>query len=258
MRFSLGFLFFALCQSAIGCSGRPAPHGSGWARQILSRNDFDWATAPFAYGHVHALRGSYSAHHVDQFIGPMLSARDSVLRMLQLADTSRDVEIFLVDDRDQMARVVGRPIAGMVQQGERSAIFVFNDHYRPFLHHELTHLYSLADWGIPPTGRWVSEALASLATGSCQGHSIDEIVAGFDAVPWHELRDNFERLPEMIGYQEGASVLQFIHQRDGIAGVHRVWDGDTSYFALEPQWRAHLRSVKPAQLDTARLKNNGC
>jgi hypothetical protein len=66
--------------------------------------------------------------------------------------------------------LVGRPLAGFVQQDEATAFFVWTSAYRAPLRHELAHLYTFQRWGQPPAGAaatWLVEGIGAWAGGPC-------------------------------------------------------------------------------------------
>ena len=115
------------------------PHGEGLAHQLLSRAEVRWQTHETPHAHLHFEPGSYTAKTAVTLAADVEQARAEALSFLQQRDTGPPSELFFVDSREAMARLIGQPIAGMVKSGEKTALFVRNAGYRPFLMHELTH-----------------------------------------------------------------------------------------------------------------------
>jgi len=254
-------LALALLLGACGNGDAPV-HASGLAKRLLEHQDLHWQTYPTPHGHLHFRPGSYASRTTAQLSVDVEQARAQVLKFLQERDRGGGFELFFVDTRAQMQHLIGRPMAGMVEAGEKTALFVYNASYTPFLRHELTHLFTLYNWGKPPTGRWISEGLAALVQGNCQGHTIDELSAGLLADgslrSWADLQSQFDQIPELVGNVEAASLVGFVKQQAGMKGVRDMWSGDRSYMRLEPQWRAYLRSLRPAHFNIEQLREHGC
>lgn len=266
----LGVVGMVVWQSS---RGKPVTHHrvGGFAESLLHRNDFDWEVEPFAQGHLHFLPSSHASKTAGQLGAIVDSARRQVLRFIEMNDSVQPIELFFVDTREEMRQLVGRPIGGMVSSGERTAIFVYNAGYNPFLLHELTHLYTHHAWG-QPRHRWITEGLAMLASGSCQGHTVDEIAHGFEKqgklVFWPEFPNEFDRMDEVRANVQAASMVNYLMSRWGMEIVREVWTAEdwsgiedtyqTSVIELEARWLQRIRAAKPAILDVERLRKEGC
>lgn len=237
-------------------------HETRLARHLLARGN--WQTHAAPTGHIHYRAGTYAAGTLPQISAALDSARKAVLNFLQLRD-AEPIEVFLVDSRDEMGMLVGRPLGGMVQFGERTALLLYNQTYSPFLTHELTHLYTHHHWGAPRTGRWISEGIAALAAGGCQGHSLAALVKGLHddgrLSSWARLIAEFDSIDEIAGNLQAASMVEFLRQRHGLRAVRNIWMTKDWQPApgLEPAWRARVRSGPAgARLDPPRLHAAGC
>jgi hypothetical protein len=241
----------------------PSPlHQTGFARHLLARGAWPSYEAPT--GHIHFRSGSHTARTTNSISHAVDSARSVVLGFLQLRDT-QPIEVFFVDSREQMQQLVGRPLGGMVQSGERTALLVYNESYTPFLVHELTHLYTHHHWGQPRAGRWLSEGLAALVSGDCQGFSIDAVVKGLhergQLRTWQELMRDFEKIDELSANPQAASMVGFIHSRGGMAAVRAAWLAESWQPdpGFEAAWLARVKAEPAgALLDVPRLRDHGC
>jgi hypothetical protein len=218
--------------------------------------------------------GSDVAARADALGAEAEAARTAALaRLGEPAEVAGEppIELFFVDARDDMRRLMGRPIGGFAQPRELTAAFVAGPGYAPFLRHEITHAYASVRWGELRAGEWLTEGLAALAQGRCQGHEVDALaaryVAGGAVPPLPELVARFRDVPELPGYLASASVVDFVRRREGIGAVRALWrtarpagehplgpDGA----ATEAAWRRHLAGVRPAALDSVRLLREGC
>jgi hypothetical protein len=128
-------------------------------------------------------------------------------------------------------------------------------------------------WGQMRSGAWLTEGLATLATGPCQGQSVDAVAAGFrraGALPAvTALAADLRAFPELPGYFASASLVRFLRQHEGLPALRGLWRGErpmTDYAhplgkrtaELESAWHQYLDSIEPAVLDTARLQREGC
>ena len=278
-------MYFAVVSLALGCTGArtdgsasrtetavaiaPGPA----ARELLGVRGFEWRTTQTAHLRLHTPAGSSVNTRVAALADSTETAREAVLQLLgEPKEVAKEpkLEVFFVDAREDMARLVGRPIAGFAQPGELAAAFVAGPGYRPFLRHELAHAYAAVRWGKLEAGEWLTEGIGALAQGDCQGHSVDAIAAGYarrgGVPPLRSLASEFRSRPELPSYVAAASVVDFVRRRAGIAAVRALWsapstgghplgaDGER----VEAEWRRYLDGVPPAALDTVRLIQRGC
>ncbi len=237
-------------------------HETRLARHLLARGE--WLTHSAPTGHIHYRPDSYAAHTTESISQSVDSARTAVLAFLQLRD-AEPIEVFFVDSREEMQQLVDRPIGGMVQSGERTALLVYNQQYSPFLTHELAHLYTHHHWGTPRTGRWISEGVAALAAGDCQGHALPALVKGLHddgkLRPWRQLIANFDSIDEVAGNLQAAGMVEFLREQRGWRVVRQIWmkpDWEPPPDA-ESAWLARVRNTPvSARLDSARLRTDGC
>lgn len=265
-------LLFATAGSIIACSSVDTTAGPA-ARELLAAPGFRWRTIESEHLRVHTPVGSDVAAHAKALAESAEVARADALRLLgEPLDRAGEpkAELFFVDSREDMQRLVRQPIGGFAQPGELTAAFVAGDGYRPFLRHELTHAYASFRWGKLEAGEWLTEGLGALAQGECQGHSVDAIAAGYarkDSIPpLRTLASDFRSFPELPSYIAAASAVDFIRRRDGIAAIRTLWkrpragghplgaNGDST----EAEWRRYLAGVVPASLDVATLRRAGC
>jgi hypothetical protein len=252
----------------------PPHEHTGLARNLLSREGYRWQTHEFEHGHVHFLPNSHAEKTKEQISEAIDSVRTAVLAAVELPERADErIDVFFLDSRAQMQTLFGRPMGGMVQSGEPTAVLVYNAGFAPFLLHEITHLYTHYRWGAPRNGRWISEGIAMLVSGDCQGHTIDDIVNGLHEdnklTSWPEFVRNFDRLDELSANPQAASMVAFLRGQGGITLVRDVWTSDgwsvveqrlgAPIDTIEQEWRQHVQNTGiAARLDVDRLHKQGC
>jgi hypothetical protein len=212
---------------------------------------------------------------VGQLADSVERARIAALALLDEKEIAEEapLEVILVETRDDMRRLAGRSAAGGGFPGELTAVLVAGEDYHPFFRHELTHTYAARRWGKRRSGSWLDEGLAALATGACQGNSVDAVAAGYvasgDSPTLAALNGDFYAIPELPGYFTAASLASFLKHREGVTTLRSIWRGERAgadhLHPLGPdterlwsEWRRHLAAAIPATLDPARLRRDGC
>jgi hypothetical protein len=261
----------AACALA-GCAPRRArPHGTGVARAALSHDGFAWRTVEADGIHLHYLPGGFAAAHAPERARAAATALRYDLALVAMPGPAEPVELFLVSSREQARALTGNGFMGQAIAGELTAFLVDTVGKRLAFRHEIMHALSLQRWGLPASGPFLSEGLATWAGGGCQGHSIDAVAAGFlrqgTLPPLDSLAAHFREVDELRGYATAASAVGFVMRAGGPSAVRTLWQAPhapgmhplgSGGKETEAAWRRHLSTVTPARLDTARLRLHGC
>jgi hypothetical protein len=245
------------------------------ARAYLANPSFAWQVTESAHTRIHVPAGSAVTARLPDLIDSVEAACTTALAIL--GEVNRQGEprlaVFLVDTRADMQRLIGWPYGGLAIPGELTAAFVAGPGYRPFFRHELTHAYAAVRWGPMRSGAWLTEGLATLATGPCQDHSVDAVAAGYRRAgtlpPLTALTTDLRAFPELPAYFAAASLVKFVRQQEGLGALRALWRGerqgtDSAHplgertADIEAAWHRHLDSIVPAELDTVRLQREGC
>jgi hypothetical protein len=265
----------ALALVGAACARREGTPPSGeLAREAFGNSEFDWrvAESPQRGLRLYLQRGSDADEQWQALTGAVVNAQVRVLALLgEPLGISPDstADLFFVGSREDMNRLAGRPFAGFVQPGERTAFFVWSSGYRAPLAHELSHLYTFSRWGAPAAGdsaAWLVEGIGAWAGGPCQGHTNRSLAAGLlarNALPsLDDLAQRFRSLPEDVAVPAAGSLVELLHEREGVAGLRRRWQSSAKDAlpdaAVVAQWQARVKAATPAQLDVGRLMREGC
>lgn len=255
-----------------GCAERSTPpHGGTVARAALSRDGYAWRTREGAGVHLHYLPDGHAAAHAPELTRAAETALAHDLALGGFPPLREPVELFLVDSREQAERLTGNGFMGQAIPGELTAFFVADAGRAPAFRHEIMHALSLKLWGTQRTASWLSEGVASWAAGSCQGHGVDAVAAGFlrDGAlpPLRELAARFWEIDELHAYVTAGSVVAFVARRGAHPAVQALWRAETAPGAhplgpggdeMEAAWRRHLATIPPVRIDMARLRPEGC
>jgi hypothetical protein len=254
-----------------GAPGRTPPHGVGVARRTLARDGFPWQTASVAGVHVHYLPDSYAAAHAGEFARAAQAALRHDMRLGGFPPVRDTMELFMVSTREQAAQLAGNGAMGQAIPGEFTAFFVAEPGKPPAFRHEIMHALSLKLWGRNREATWLSEGVATWAAGSCQGHTVDEVAAGFlgdgTLPPMQELAARVWEIDELHAYLTAGSAVGYLARTRGTAAVQALWARPATAHPhplgeggaeMEAAWRAHLATVRPAPIDLARLRRHGC
>jgi hypothetical protein len=122
------------------------------------------------------------------------------------------------------------------------------------------HLLSWRLWGAPAAS-WLSEGIATLAVGPCQGQSVEQMVAAAKTaglfVPLDTLRYAFVSGRELgvVHYAEAATLVGYIDRSFGKKKLRDVWTArgpngieqalGIPADSLDARWRASLARTAP-------------
>ena len=164
---------------------------------------------------------------------------------------------------------------GYALPGTGTLLIATNDSTRAYHTHELMHLISINQfegYAAEPTD-WIQEGLAVYADDPCMGYPIHLVAAYLlytnKLVSMDSLFYQFRTLPDMVGYMQAGSVVQFILEKYGLEKFEALWrKGVTgieeltgkSKTRLENEYLQFLRKAYPQQptIDWEMLNRKGC
>lgn len=225
MRFPCSIAFFVFL---LGCSApSPTPDDSSEVQRILADTRYEWLSIESPNTRVHFPAGSYAAMNRDLLPDRAEEARSTVLDRLNKPEDSRTIDLFYVDSRADMERLVGLPATGFAYFDEQAVVLVFNSTWRPFERHELTHVVTLGTWP-SPAGPAVVEGLATYIDGSCGGYENGRVARSMldmeSLLPLGDLTGEFRQQDDLVAYLQAAAMIEFAVERLGAAVIRTAWD----------------------------------
>jgi hypothetical protein len=269
------------CRDSVERS-QPAEVGieSGLVAAALARADVRWERDSTAHFRLFAVAGTPAAARLDRLGAAAERARTAALALLGEAEYPRPVTLLFLPTREAMRGFVGWPAGGWGIAAEDAAFFVATDSLHPALRHELMHVFSWNAWGPPfggeSRGQWISEGLAVLAPGGCQGIGLHAIAGALGhegrLVSWASMDTAFDARTFASNVQAG-SVVGFVRERHGVRGVRTLWRrglaglaelAGTTPDSLERAWRALVSDAPPIPTGESaaeladRVRREGC
>lgn len=256
-----------------GCApGGSAP--SDRAQMILQDSRYRWTSIETASARIHYPKGSFAERERHALADRVNGALESIKERLSISDYPVTVDVFYVDAREDMERLTGSPVTGFAFTEDQTVVLVYNENWRAFERHELTHVISLSHWGEPGEPRAATlEAFATFVDGDCGGYEIGRLVRTVlerdAALDWESLLVAFRAQDDLIAYLQAASVVQFFYSQGLEADVPRLWSGglgaapqllEVTWSGFESRWSAWLRASQTPISDEAwqRIRAAGC
>lgn len=217
-------LFFLLtgCWSPSGTSD-PGPQ----VQRILADSRYEWVTIETENTRIHFPAEGYAEKMRSSLPERAEGARREVLARLSVSDYPDLLHLFYVDDREDMANLTGNPVTGYSYFNDHAAVVVFNESWRAFERHELTHTVTLGTWA-EPAGPAVVEGLATYVDGACGGYDNGRIARTFldqgVLIPLETLSGDFRTQNDLIAYLQAGAVIEFVVDSVGPGTVDLLWD----------------------------------
>ncbi len=218
----------SICTLAVGCSA-PAPQSGNRAQvqRILDDPRYEWITIETPESRIHFPVGSFAQANSGLLPAQVEKARRRVLLRLNVTGYANAVDVFYIDSRHDMANLVGSPATGFAYYGDGAIVLVFNETWRAFESHEMTHVVTLGTWE-EPHGPAVVEGLATYVDGFCGGYengSVTRTILNLGAgIPLETLATEFRAQDDLSAYLLAASELEFVVQRHGTEAIRVLWD----------------------------------
>jgi hypothetical protein len=126
-----------------------------------------------------------------------------------------------------MENLTGSPVTGFSYYSDHAIATIFNDRWRAFERHELTHTVTLGTW-TSPAGPAVVEGLATYVDGACGRYENGRIMRTFidqeSMISLEKLVGDFRQQDDLIAYLQAASTIEFVVHRQGPEALALLWD----------------------------------
>lgn len=252
----------------------PVGHAQNLVQRALDDPYFRWRSIDGPAARIYYQAGSFAEQHRHTLLRSVSGAIVEDLEYLGEPGYNRVLDVFYVDTREEMARIVGRPVTGYANWGADAIFLVVAPDWRSFEKHEFAHLITMGRWGPPhDTSRWMVEGICIAADGWCREFSVDAIAHHLltegRLPPFNELPSKIGELGEIGGGMYAASVIDFIRDTYGPEAVRELWIGGSSiltdtlgvpFDTIEAMWKEHLeREVEDGlRVDMERIEESGC
>ncbi|HET6348817.1 MAG TPA: hypothetical protein VFH88_06995 [Candidatus Krumholzibacteria bacterium] len=256
-----------LCLTPGVLSAQP-PKGA--AREAIDDSAFVWIKRDAPHLRLYFPTGSYAAAHQEELVQRCETARTDILKVLGVKHFDDTVDVFFVENRDQMKLLTGYPVTGFAAREDRAAFLMTNPDWRAFERHEMMHVYAHNTWG-PASGAWVEEGLAQFMDGRCGAYSVDDVCRALSNtyVPMDTLTTQFRQLNDLKAYMQAASIVGYIYRQYGRDATRDVWQhgvdvvpkitGESVPAFAEAWWRQLTERAKPvSKADAMAILKKGC
>jgi hypothetical protein len=245
-----------------------------YASKALSNTSFVWRSTASDRIKIYYEKDSFAQKHRAMLLRSAATMVDEVLELLGETEYDAVLNVFYLDSREKMERVVGRPYSGFANWGANAIFVVFNPDWRSFEKHEFAHVITMGEWGPPaPSSRWMIEGIPVFCDGWCREYSVDEIAYHFASrnalPPLREFFDDYIGLGEIRAGFYAGSFVGFIINRYGADTLRDLWSHGVEDMEavlgsdleqLEKSWRMYLeeRLTRDVQVDIDVITDKGC
>jgi hypothetical protein len=214
------FTFVLLVTCAASARSQPLPGDSlpPAARAALNAPGISWKSRRTKHAVIHAPAGSAAERGLAASAQRAERAITANLGLLGAKSGGKRLQVFLLPSAADMRRLTGQSEAWTPREEEGTSFLIAGGSIRPAFRHETMRVLSTRHWG-KPAEAWLAEGIATLAVGSCQGQTIDQMVtaarmAGL-VVPLDTLRAAFVTGREIgaVHALEAASLIHYVDRK---------------------------------------------
>jgi len=245
-----------------------------FVQKALDDSTFTWLSSSANRIRIFYQKDSFAEKHRMMLLRSAETTVCEVLEFLGEPAYEPSLNIFYVESRDEMKRIVGHPYSGFADWEASGIFLVLNPEWRSFEKHEFTHVITMGVWGPPDvTSRWMIEGIAICSDGWCREYTVDEIafhLLSTGQLPsLHKLFDDYSSLGEIRAGFFAASFIGFIRSTYGMPKLRSLWSNGVANIdevlgddpgQIENAWKRYLkRKVRediPVDLDT--INKLGC
>ena len=196
-------------------------------------------------------------------------------KLLGVKVVTQKMRIIYFNNREKLRPFLKMAPKGYALPDAYTLLIATNDSLRAYHTHELMHIISISQFGgyAAQPADWIQEGLSVFADNPCMNYSIHAIaanllyskkIATIDSIFYH-----FRRLPDMAGYMQAGSVVQYFIEKYGIEKFAMLWKrgvGELSQIIemssedFETEYHEFLRKTykqKP-EINWDLLNKNGC
>lgn len=243
-------------------------------QKALDDSTFTWLSTSSNGIRIFYQKDSFAEKHRMMLLRSVKTAVDEVLEFLDEPAYERLLNVFYLESRDEMKRIVGRPYSGFADWTASGIFIVLNPEWRSFEKHEFTHVVTMGVWGAPDvTSSWMIEGIAVHSDGWCREYTVDEIASHLlsngQLPSLHELFNNYADLGEIRAGFSAASFIGFIRNTFGMPKLRNLWFNGVGnpkeilgddLDQIENSWKLYLKQNvrKDIQVDLDKINKSGC
>ncbi|UCF63288.1 MAG: hypothetical protein JSW33_12060 [bacterium] len=245
-----------------------------FVQKAIDDSTFSWQSFSSDNIKIFYQENSFAERHRMMLLHSATSSVDEVLTLLDDSPNGLPLNVFYLESRAEMERIVGHRYSGFSDWTGNGIFLVLNPDWRSFEKHEFAHIVTMGGWGSPhPSSQWMIEGIAIYCDGWCQRYSVNEIAFHFlsngQLPKLEQLFNDFKSLGEIRAGISAASFISFIHQTYGIPKVRQIWlngvedlegllGGDPEQ--IENAWRLYLqRQIREnIEVDLDAIHTGGC
>jgi hypothetical protein len=240
----------------------------------LEDSTFKWRSMDSEAVRIYYQPGSFAERHRAMLLRSASRAVGDALECLGEPEYDRLIHVFYLESREEMNRIVGRPVAGYANWEASGVFVVFNPKWRSFEKHEITHVLTMELWGSPNAASgWMIEGVPIYCDGWCRQYSVDQIALHLlshgELPPLRDFFDDFATLGEIRAGFYAASLIGFIRETYGTDALRALWlSGHANLRELlgadvdqvETSWKQYLRSTvnEDTEVDMKTIEDSGC
>jgi len=245
-----------------------------FVQKAIADTTFTWLSSYSDSIKIFYQENSFAERHRMMLLRSIKTAVDEVLALLDEPHNRALLNVFYLESRDEMAKIVGHTYSGFSDWTGNGIFLVLNPEWRSFEKHEFTHIVTMGGWGYPhASSQWMIEGIAIYCDGWCRQYSIDEIAFHFlsnGQLPTpQELFNDFRSLGEVRAGISAASLIGFISHTYGMPKVRQLWLNGVENLEqelgddleqIENAWRFYLQNQirENIEVDLDTIQKGGC
>jgi hypothetical protein len=223
---------------------------------LVESDSFNWTVeSPSKKLFIYFEMNSFTKRHEQHVIAEIISHIDSTCSFLEVSEYNKDIHYFIVENRSQMALLVGYETNGSANYKENYITAIYSESINSISsNHELFHLIAMNLWG--KTENWFNEGMAVYADNNWYGYNLHELakylIDSNRIISMDKMRRKLRKYDSMISYPLLGSFAKYVDETYGRELTKSIWESDkkkikksfgTNLADLEQEWLKYLNTI---------------
>jgi len=224
--------------------------------QLKQNKNFQWlADSSSRELTIYYQPNHWTAKELETVRQRVMNHYNSVMKFIGITSYDKKINLFIVDSRQQMKKLIGRETNGAAFYKSNCVTGIASEKINSiYSNHELFHVIAMNLWGMPKN--WINEGMAVYSDNQWHGYDLYQLtkylIDNNKYVSLDKLIKNFRKADNLVSYPLIGSFVKYVDETYGRDTVIKIWMNKTknmkqftgkSIKQLETGWLTKIKAV---------------